>query len=49
MYRAYSMNGAKRKSYVRVLLVGKSEGNGPLGIPSYRRSDNIKADLGEIE
>jgi hypothetical protein len=31
-----------------MLLVGKPEGNRPLGRPTRRRVDNIKMDLGEI-
>jgi hypothetical protein len=40
------MNGEKRNVFR--LLVGKPEGNRPLGSPRYRRVDNIKMDLGEI-
>jgi hypothetical protein len=38
--------GEKRNAYR--LLVGKSEGKRPLGIPSRRWVDNIKMDLGEV-
>jgi hypothetical protein len=38
--------GEKRNVYR--LLVGKTEGNGPLGRPRCRRMDNIKMDLLEI-
>jgi len=30
------------------VLVGKAEGNGPLGRPRSRREDNIKMDLQEV-
>jgi hypothetical protein len=30
------------------VLVGKSEGKRPLGIPRYRWEDNIKMDLQEV-
>jgi hypothetical protein len=36
----------KRNAYK--ILVGKSEGKGPLGRPRRRRVDNIKVDLREI-
>jgi hypothetical protein len=38
--------GENRNAYR--LLVGKSEGNSPLGIKRLRWVDNIKMDLGEI-
>jgi hypothetical protein len=38
--------GKKRNVYR--LLVGKPEGNRPLGRPSRRWVDNIKMDLGEV-
>jgi hypothetical protein len=38
--------GEKRNVYR--LLVGKPEGNRPLGRPRYRWIDNIKMDLSEI-
>jgi transposase len=37
---------AKRNAYR--ILVGKPEGNKPLGRPRYRSADNIKMDLREI-
>jgi hypothetical protein len=40
-------NGEKRNVYR--LLVGKPEGNRPLGRPTRRWTDNIKLDLLEIE
>jgi hypothetical protein len=43
---ACSTNGAKRNAYR--LLVGKPEGERPLGRPSCRCVDNIKMDLREI-
>jgi hypothetical protein len=46
MDRACSTNGEERKAYR--LLVGKPEGNKPLGRPRCRRMDNIKIDLREI-
>jgi hypothetical protein len=39
--------GAKGNAYR--ILVGKSEGERPLGRPRRRRVDNIKMDLREIE
>jgi hypothetical protein len=30
------------------VLVGKPEGNGPMGRPTYRWEDNIKIDLQEV-
>jgi hypothetical protein len=42
----YSTNGEKRNSYW--LLVGKPEGNRPLGRPRRRWVDNIRMDLGEV-
>jgi hypothetical protein len=30
------------------ILVGKSEGKGPLGTPRHRQEDNIKMDLREV-
>jgi hypothetical protein len=38
--------GEKRNAYR--LLVGKPEGNRPLGRPTRRRVDNIRMDLGEV-
>jgi hypothetical protein len=38
--------GAKRNAYG--VLVGKPEGNGPLGRPKYRWMDNIKMYLSEV-
>jgi hypothetical protein len=38
--------GEKRNAYR--LLVGKPEGNRPLGRPRRRWVDNIKRDLGEV-
>jgi hypothetical protein len=38
--------GDKRNAYR--ILVGKPEGNGPLGRPRRRWVDNIKMDIGEI-
>jgi hypothetical protein len=38
--------GEKRNAYR--LLVGKPEGNRPLGRPRHRWLDNIKRDLGEV-
>jgi hypothetical protein len=38
--------GEKRNAYR--ILVGKSEGNRPLGIPRHRWVDNIKMDLRDI-
>jgi hypothetical protein len=37
----------KRKAHR--ILVGKSDGKRPLGIPSRRREDNIRMDLREID
>jgi hypothetical protein len=37
----------KRRGVYRV-LVGKPEGNRPLGRPRHRREDNIKVDLQEV-
>jgi hypothetical protein len=39
-----SMNGDKRNAYR--LLVGKPEGERPLGRPRCRWEDNIRMDLG---
>jgi hypothetical protein len=41
------MNGDKRNSYR--ILVGKPEGNRPLGRPRRRWVDNIMMELGETE
>jgi hypothetical protein len=41
-----STNGDKRNAYR--LLVGKPEGNRPLGRPRRRWVDNIRMDLGEL-
>jgi hypothetical protein len=38
--------GEKRNAYR--LLVGKPEGNSPLGRPRCRWVDNIRTDLGEV-
>jgi hypothetical protein len=38
--------GEKRNAYI--LLVGKQEGNRPLGRPRHRWVDNIRMDLGEV-
>jgi hypothetical protein len=46
MGRAGSTNGKKRNAY-RILL-GKSEGKSPLGIPRRRCVDNVKIVLKEI-
>jgi hypothetical protein len=46
MGRACSTNGEKRNAYR--ILVGKQEGNRPLGRPRSRWVENIKMDLGEI-
>jgi hypothetical protein len=46
MYRVCSTNGEKRNAYR--LLVGKPEGNRPLGRPGHRWVNNIKMDLREI-
>jgi hypothetical protein len=43
---ACSTNGEKRSAYR--ILVGKSEGKGPLGRPRRRWEDNIKMDLRRI-
>jgi hypothetical protein len=43
---ACSTNGEKRIAYR--LLVGKPEGNRPLGRPRHRSVDN-KMDLGEVD
>jgi hypothetical protein len=40
------MNGGKRNMYR--LLVGKPEGNRPLGRPRCRWVDNIRMDLGKV-
>ena len=39
--------GERRDVYM--VLVGKSEGKGPLGRPRHRWEDNIKMDLPEVE
>jgi hypothetical protein len=41
-----STNGEKRNAYR--LLVGKPEGNRPLGRPRRRWVENIRMDLGEV-
>jgi hypothetical protein len=41
-----STNREKRNAYR--LLVGKSEGKGPLGRPRRKWVDNIRMDLGEV-
>jgi hypothetical protein len=46
IFRACSTNGEKRNAYR--ILVGKPEGNRPLGRPRRRWVDNIKMDLGGI-
>jgi hypothetical protein len=47
MGMACSTNGEKRTAYR--ILVGKPEGERPLGRPRRRLVDNIKMDLREIE
>jgi hypothetical protein len=46
MDRACSTNGEKRNVYR--ILVGKAEGQRPLGRPKRRLVNNIKMDLREI-
>jgi hypothetical protein len=46
MSRACSTNGETKNAYR--ILVGKPEGNGPLGRPRFRWVDNIKIDFREI-
>jgi hypothetical protein len=46
MGRASSIHGEKKNAYR--ILVGKPEGNRPLGRPRYRWEDNIRMDLREI-
>jgi hypothetical protein len=46
MGRPCSTNGEKRNAYR--LLVGKPEGERPLGRPRRRWVDNIRMDLGEV-
>jgi hypothetical protein len=46
MGRVCSTNGDKRNAYG--ILVGKPEGNGPLGRPRRRWEDNIRMDHREI-
>jgi hypothetical protein len=46
MGRACSTNGKKRNACR--ILVGKTEGKRPLGIPRRGLEDNIKMDLREI-
>jgi hypothetical protein len=43
---ACTTNGEKRNAYM--LLVGKPEGERPLGRPRRRRVDNIRMDLLEL-
>jgi hypothetical protein len=43
MGRACNMNGGKDR-----ILVGKSEGQRPLGRPRHRWVDNIKLDLRQV-
>jgi hypothetical protein len=43
-----STNGEKRNTYTSRILVGKPEGNRPLGRPRRRWVDNIRIDLGEV-
>jgi hypothetical protein len=43
MGRACSMDGGEGTAYR--ILVGKPEGNGPLGRPRRRWVDNVKMDL----
>jgi hypothetical protein len=47
MDRAYSTNGEKRNAYS--ILVGKPEGEKPLGRPRRRWVDYIKIDRREIK
>jgi hypothetical protein len=47
MGKACSTNGEKKNAYM--ILVGKPEGQRPIGRPRYRWVDNIKMDFGEIE
>jgi hypothetical protein len=47
MGRACSPNGDKWNAYR--LLVGKPEGERPLGKPRRRWVDNVRMDLGEVE
>jgi hypothetical protein len=47
MGRTCSRHWEKKNAYK--ILVGNPEGNKPLGRPRYRREDNIKMDLTEIE
>jgi hypothetical protein len=47
MGRACSTNGGKRNAYKT--LIGKPEGNRPLGRPRRRWVENIKMDLTGIE
>jgi hypothetical protein len=46
MGRTYSMHGEMRNAYK--ILVGKSEGKGPLRRPRCRWEDNIKMNCKEI-
>jgi hypothetical protein len=41
------MHGEKRNAYR--ILMGRPEGQRPLGRPRYRWEDNIKTDLTEIK
>jgi hypothetical protein len=47
MVKACSTNGETRNAYR--IMVGKPEGNRPLGTPRRRWVDNIKMDLRETE
>ena len=38
--------GDRRREYI--VLVGRPEGKRPVGIPGYRRENNIKMDLKEM-
>jgi hypothetical protein len=46
MGEACSTNGAEEERVY--VLVGKSEGKGPLGRPGRRWSDNIRMDVVEV-
>jgi len=46
MGRAYSTYGERRGVYK--VLVGKSEGKGPLGRPRHKREDNVEMNFQEV-